>query len=277
MRQSGRKSNRLRPISLELSPLINTEGSCLIKIGNTHVMCSATCETTVPPFLRGQNQGWVTAEYGMLPGSTSQRIKREAAQGKQGGRTQEIQRLIGRSMRCVIDLKKLGERQIIIDCDVINADGGTRTAAITGSYVALHLAIRSLMKKRILKVNPLISQIAAVSCGIYKGEAILDLDYLEDSDAEVDSNFVFAGNGNLIEVQGTAEKEPFSEEQFIAMLKLAKGGAAELFKLQNQVLLGGGLEVLFCGAVKCSLCHSVRHCPRGYHPVIASRHCCVDR
>ncbi|WP_218460626.1 ribonuclease PH [Rickettsia sp. TH2014] len=238
MRQSGRKSNQLRPISLELSPLINTEGSCLIKIGNTHVMCSATCETTVPPFLRGQNQGWVTAEYGMLPGSTSQRIKREAAQGKQGGRTQEIQRLIGRSMRCVVDLKKLGERQIIIDCDVINADGGTRTAAITGSYVALHLAIRSLMKKRILKVNPLISQIAAVSCGIYKGEAILDLDYLEDSDAEVDSNFVFAGNGNLIEVQGTAEKEPFSEEQFIAMLKLAKGGAAELFKLQNQVLLG---------------------------------------
>ena len=195
-------------------------------------MCSATCETTVPPFLRGQNQGWVTAEYGMLPGSTSQRIKREAAQGKQGGRTQEIQRLIGRSMRCVIDLKKLGERQIIIDCDVINADGGTRTAAITGSYVALHLAIRSLMKKRILKVNPLISQIAAVSCGI------LDLDYLEDSDAEVDSNFVFAGNGNLIELQGTAEKNPFSEEQFLAMLKLAKGGAAELFKLQNQVLLG---------------------------------------
>ncbi|HJD67220.1 MAG: ribonuclease PH [Rickettsia endosymbiont of Graphium doson] len=237
MRQSGRKSNQLRPISLELSPLINAEGSCLIKIGNTHVMCSASYDTTVPPFLRNQNRGWITAEYGMLPSSTSQRNKREAAQGKQSGRTQEIQRLIGRTMRSIIDLQKLGERQITIDCDVINADGGTRTAAITGSYVALHLAIRSLMKKRILKVNPLINQVAAVSCGIYKGQPILDLDYLEDSDAEVDSNFVFAGNGNLIEIQGTAEKEPFSEEQFLEMLKLAKAGVSELFKLQNQVLL----------------------------------------
>lgn len=237
MRQSGRKSNQLRPISLELSPLINAEGSCLIKIGNTHVMCSASYDTTVPPFLRNQNRGWITAEYGMLPGSTSQRNKREAVQGKQSGRTQEIQRLIGRAMRSIIDLQKLGERQITIDCDVINADGGTRTAAITGSYVALHLAIRSLMKKRILKVNPLINQVAAVSCGIYKDQPILDLDYLEDSDAEVDSNFVFAGNGNLIEIQGTAEKKPFSEKQFLEMLKLAKAGAAELFKLQNQVIL----------------------------------------
>lgn len=237
MRQSGRKSNQLRPISIELSPLINAEGSCLIKIGNTHVMCSASYDTTVPPFLRNQNRGWITAEYGMLPSSTSQRNKREAVQGKQSGRTQEIQRLIGRTMRSIIDLQKLGERQITIDCDVINADGGTRTAAITGSYVALHLAIRSLMKKRILKVNPLINQVAAVSCGIYKDQPILDLDYLEDSDAEVDSNFVFAGNGNLIEIQGTAEKKPFSEEQFLEMLKLAKAGAAELFKLQNQVLL----------------------------------------
>lgn len=237
MRQSGRKSNQLRPISLELSPLINVEGSCLIKIGNTHVMCSASYDTTVPPFLRNQNRGWITAEYSMLPGSTAQRNKREAVQGKQSGRTQEIQRLIGRAMRSIIDLQKLGERQITIDCDVINADGGTRTAAITGSYVALHLAIRSLMKKRILKVNPLINQVAAVSCGIYKGQPILDLDYLEDSDAEVDSNFVFAGNGNLIEIQGTAEKEPFSEEQFLEMLKLAKAGVSELFKLQNQVLL----------------------------------------
>ncbi|HJD62169.1 MAG TPA: ribonuclease PH [Rickettsia endosymbiont of Degeeriella rufa] len=237
MRHSGRKSNQLRPILLELSPLINAEGSCLIKIGNTHVMCSASYDTTVPPFLRNQNRGWITAEYGMLPSSTSQRNKREAAQGKQSGRTQEIQRLIGRTMRAIIDLQKLGERQITIDCDVINADGGTRTAAITGSYVALHLAIRSLMKKRILKVNPLINQVAAVSCGIYKGKPILDLDYLEDSDAEVDSNFVFAGNGNLIEIQGTAEKESFSEEQFLEMLKLAKAGVSELFKLQNQVLL----------------------------------------
>lgn len=237
MRQSGRKSNQLRPILLELSPLINAEGSCLIKIGNTHVMCSASYDTTVPPFLRNQNRGWITAEYSMLPGSTSQRNKREAVQGKQSGRTQEIQRLIGRTMRSIINLQKFGERQITIDCDVINADGGTRTAAITGSYVALHLAIRSLMKKSILKVNPLINQVAAVSCGIYKGQPILDLDYLEDSDAEVDSNFVFAGNGNLIEIQGTAEKKPFSEEQFLEMLKLAKAGASELFKLQNQVLL----------------------------------------
>lgn len=237
MRQSGRKSNQLRPILLELSPLINAEGSCLIKIGNTHVMCSASYDTTVPPFLRNQNRGWITAEYSMLPGSTSQRNKREAVQGKQSGRTQEIQRLIGRTMRSIINLQKFGERQITIDCDVINADGGTRTAAITGSYVALHLAIRSLMKKRILKVNPLINQVAAVSCGIYKGQPILDLDYLEDSDAEVDSNFVFAGNGNLIEIQGTAEKKPFSEEQFLEILKLAKAGASELFKLQNQVLL----------------------------------------
>lgn len=214
MRQSGRKSNQLRPISLELSPLINAEGSCLIKIGNTHVMCSASYDTTVPPFLRNQNRGWITAEYSMLPGSTSQRNKREAVQGKQSGRTQEIQRLIGRTMRSIIDLQKLGERQITIDCDVINADGGTRTAAITGSYVALHLAIRSLMKKRILKINPLINQVAAVSCGIYKGQPILDLDYLEDSDAEVDSNFVFAGNGNLIEIQGTAEKNLFLKSNF---------------------------------------------------------------
>ncbi|WP_341794031.1 MULTISPECIES: ribonuclease PH [unclassified Rickettsia] len=236
MRPSGRKNNQIRQISIELSPLVNAEGSCLIKIGNTHVMCSATYETSIPPFLRGQGQGWITAEYGMLPGSTNQRIKREAALGKQGGRTQEIQRLIGRSMRAIINLKALGERQIIIDCDVINADGGTRTAAITGSYIALHLAVRSLMNRKALKVNPLITQIAAVSCGIYKGEPIVDLDYLEDSNAEVDANFVFAGNGNLIEVQSTAEQKPFSEEQFLAMLSLARSATSELFKLQNQVL-----------------------------------------
>lgn len=237
MRLDNRKNNQIRAVSIELSPLINAEGSCLIKIGNTHVMCSATFENNVPPFLRGQNQGWITAEYGMLPSSTNQRMKREAAQGKQSGRTQEIQRLIGRSMRSIIDLKMLGEHQIIIDCDVVNADGGTRTAAITGSYIALHLAIRSLMKKRILKVNPLITQIAAISCGIYKGNAIVDLDYLEDSNAEVDSNFVFAGNGNLIEIQGTAEQKSFSEEQLIEMLRLARSATSELLKLQNQVLL----------------------------------------
>lgn len=237
MRPSGRKNSQLRQVSIETSTLINAEGSCLIKFGNTHVMCSASCEGNVPSFLRGQNQGWVTAEYGMLPRSTNQRMKRESAQGKQSGRTQEIQRLIGRSLRTIVDLKTLGERQIIIDCDVINADGGTRTAAITGSYIALHLAIRSLMKRKMLKTNPLITQVAAISCGIYQGQPIVDLDYLEDSEAEVDANFVFAATGNIIEIQGTAEKTPFSEEQFIVMLKMAQQSAAELFKLQNQILL----------------------------------------
>ncbi|XVN43169.1 MAG: ribonuclease PH [Candidatus Rickettsia vulgarisii] len=237
MRPSKRKPNQLRNITVEPSVLNNADGSCLIKFGNTHVICSASCETTVPSFLRGQNQGWITAEYGMLPASTNQRMKRESAQGKQSGRTQEIQRLIGRSMRAAIDLKALGERQIIIDCDVINADGGTRTAAITGSYIALHLAIRSLMARKILKTNPLIRQIAAISCGIYQGQAIVDLDYLEDSNAEVDANFVLSGDGNLIEIQGTAEKEPFSTDQFNEMLKLAKNAASELFIVQNKILL----------------------------------------
>ena len=237
MRAFKRGNNQLRNITVEPSSLINADGSCLIKVGNTHVMCSATYETTLPPFLRGQGQGWITAEYGMLPASTNQRIKREAAQGKQSGRTQEIQRLIGRSMRASTDLKILGERQFIIDCDVINADGGTRTAAITGSYIALHLAIQSLMAKKIIKTNPLVTQVAAISCGIYKGQAMVDLDYIEDSNAEVDANFVFAANGNLIEIQSTAEKEPFSEEQFNEMLKLARNAAAKLFNIQNQILL----------------------------------------
>lgn len=237
MRPSKRKFNQIRPLTIEVSPLINAEGSCMVKFGNTHVICSATMETQVPSFLRGQNQGWVTAEYGMLPRSTKTRVKREAMQGKQSGRTQEIQRIIGRSLRSSIDLKALGERQIIIDCDVINADGGTRTCAITGGYVALHLTIRSLMNKKILKVNPLINQIAAISCGIYKGQPIIDLDYLEDSEADVDANFVFAGNGNIIEIQTSSEKTPFSEEQMIEMLKLAKSAAAEIFTAQNKVLL----------------------------------------
>lgn len=237
MRPSKRKHNQLRNISIEPSVLNNADGSCLIKFGNTHVLCSASCETTVPSFLRGQNQGWITAEYGMLPASTNQRMKRESAQGKQSGRTQEIQRLIGRSMRASVDLKALGEKQIIIDCDVINADGGTRTAAITGSYIALHLAIRSLIDRKMLKTNPLIRQVAAVSCGIYQGKAIVDLDYLEDSNAEVDANFVLAGDGNLIEIQGTAEKDPFSIEQFNEMLELARNAASELFILQNKILL----------------------------------------
>lgn len=237
MRAFKRGNNQLRNITIEPSSLLNADGSCLIKFGNTHVMCSATYETTLPPFLRGQGQGWITAEYGMLPTSTNLRIKREAAQGKQSGRTLEIQRLIGRSIRASTDLKILGERQFIIDCDVINADGGTRTAAITGSYIALHLAIQSLMAKKIIKTNPLITQVAAISCGIYKGQAIVDLDYIEDSNAEVDANFVFAANGNLIEIQSTAEKEPFSEEQFSEMLKLARNAVSKLFNIQNQILL----------------------------------------
>lgn len=237
MRPSARANNQLRNISIEPNILTNAPGSCLIKIGNTHVICSVNYETTVPPFLRGQNQGWVTAEYGMLPSATNQRTKREAAQGKQSGRTHEIQRLIGRSLRAAIDLKALGERQLIVDCDVINADGGTRTAAITGSYVALHLAVRTLMARKILKINPLVKQIAAISCGIYQGQPIVDLDYVEDSNAEVDANFIFASNGHIIEIQSTAEKEAFSEEQFNDMLKLAKNASSKLFQLQNEILL----------------------------------------
>jgi ribonuclease PH len=238
MRPSKRKNNQLREISIEIGVLNNAEGSCIVKFGNTHVICSATIEESLPPFLRGKGQGgWITAEYGMLPRSTNERMKRESAQGKQSGRTQEIQRLIGRSMRASIDLKKLGERQILIDCDVINADGGTRTASITGAYVALYIAVGKLMSKGLLKVNPIIRQISAISCGIRNGESILDLDYIEDSDAEVDANFVFASDGRLIEVQGTAEKDPFTQQQFLEMMKIASEGSAELFKIQNKAIL----------------------------------------
>ncbi len=237
MRPSKRKNDELRQVIIETNFLNNAEGSCMIKFGNTHIICSASIDETVPGFLRGKNQGWLTAEYGMLPRSTHQRMKREATQGKASGRTQEIQRLIGRSLRAVVDLKTLGERQILIDCDVINADGGTRTAAITGSYIALYLAIQNLASKKLLKSNPIISQVAAISCGIRNNEVILDLDYVEDSDAEVDANFVFSSSGKLIEIQGSAEKEPFSEEQFFEMLQIAKKGASELFALQNKALL----------------------------------------
>lgn len=236
MRPSKRKYNQLRPTSIELAPIIKANGSCLIKCGNTHIICSATIENTVPYFLRGQNKGWLTAEYAMLPCSTSGRIKRESVLGKQSGRTQEIQRLIGRSLRACLDLKILGERQIIIDCDVINADGGTRTTAITGGYIALHLAIIQLLEKKILKTNPLISQVAAISCGIYNDQTIVDLDYIEDSEADVDANFVFSNNGNIIEIQGSAEKVPFTDVQLQEMLKLARDAANELFQIQSQVL-----------------------------------------
>lgn len=237
MRPSKRKNNQLRDISIETNILNHAEGSCVIKFGSTHVICSASFDDTVPRFLKGQNKGWVTAEYGMLPRSTNQRMRRESISGKQGGRTLEIQRLIGRSMRAAIDLNLLGERQILIDCDVINADGGTRTAAITGSYVALHLAIRNLMDRKILRKNPLTSQIAAISCGIYNGEAVVDLDYDEDSTAEVDANFVFNQHGNLIEIQGTGEDGDFTTDQLMQMLNLAQDAASKLFAEQNKILM----------------------------------------
>lgn len=237
MRPSKRKNNQLRKISIEPNVLNHAEGSCIIKFGNTHVICSASLDDTVPRFLKGQNKGWITAEYGMLPRSTNQRMRRESTTGKQGGRTLEIQRLIGRSLRSTIDLNLLGERQILIDCDVINADGGTRTAAITGSYVALHLAIRNLIDRKILRKNPLTAQIAAISCGIYNGEIIVDLDYDEDSTAEVDANFVFNQKGNLIEIQGTGEDGDFTTNQLMQMLSLAQNAANELFVAQNKILL----------------------------------------
>jgi len=237
MRPSKRKPDQIREVTIEPNVLNHAEGSCMIKFGNTHVICSASLDESVPRFLRGKNSGWVTAEYGMLPRSTNHRMRRESANGKQTGRTLEIQRLIGRSMRAAVDLKALGERQILIDCDVINADGGTRTAAITGSYVALHLAIRSLIDRKMLRYNPLTSQIAAISCGIYNGQAVADLDYNEDSNAEVDANFVFNQKGNLIEIQGTGEESDFSPAQLMEMIKLASESAKELFTIQNKILL----------------------------------------
>ncbi len=211
----------------------HAEGSCLVKCGNTHVLCTASVEENVPGWMRGSGKGWVTAEYGMLPRSTHQRIDREAAKGKQSGRTQEIQRLIGRALRTVVDMKKLGERQIRIDCDVLQADGGTRTASITGAYVALQEAINYVMKIGLLKETPLIDSVSAISCGIYNGTPVLDLDYDEDSSAETDANFVLTGNGGIVEIQGTAEQTPFSEEEFLTLLSLAKKGCGELKQLQE--------------------------------------------
>jgi len=237
LRPSKRKNNQMRDVSIEKNILNNAEGSCLIKFGNTQVICSASLEHSVPRFLKGKNSGWITAEYSMLPRSTLQRMQRESVKGAQTGRTQEIQRLIGRSLRSAIDLKMLGEKQIIIDCDVINADGGTRTAAITGSYIALHLAIRSLIDQRIIKSNPLKCQIAAISCGVYGGQTIVDLDYIEDSGADVDANFIFGSNGNIIEIQATGEKTDFTQQHLLEMLDLAQKAASKLFQIQNQILL----------------------------------------
>lgn len=236
MRPSGRQHNEKRAVSVEIGTSKYAEGSSLIRFGDTHVLCTASVEERVPPFLRGQGIGWVTAEYGMLPRSTHTRTDREAARGKQSGRTLEIQRLIGRCLRAVTDTKALGERQVRIDCDVIQADGGTRTAAITGGYIALYLALKNLVSKQVLPRVPLSDQVAAISCGIYKGYPVLDLDYSEDSSAEADCNFVLTGTGGIIEIQATAEKEPFSPSIFDELTNLAKCGVAELVRLQKTVL-----------------------------------------
>ena len=236
MRPSGRTTEQLRAITLEAGANKYAEGSCLAKFGDTHVLCTASLSERVPPWLRGQKRGWVTAEYGMLPRSTHTRSDREAARGKQSGRTQEIQRLIGRSLRAVTNLPLIGERQIQVDCDVLLADGGTRTASITGGYVALHLCFQNMLDKGLIEEMPLTDQVAAISCGLYNGTAVADLDYAEDSNAETDANFVLTGNGGIVEIQGTAEKEPFSEAQFGEMLTLAKKGIAELVSEQRRVL-----------------------------------------
>ena len=235
-RSSGRANNEMRSIKLEADVAMHAEGSCMAQFGNTHVLCTASIEDRVPSWLRESGGGWITAEYGMLPRSTHTRTGREAARGKQSGRTQEIQRLIGRSLRAITDLKAMGEIQIRIDCDVIQADGGTRTASITGSYIALYRAFQDRKKRGDLKTIPLIGEVAAVSCGLYKGEAVLDLDYIEDSNAEADANFVLTGEGNIIEIQGTAEETPFAETAFIELLQLAKKGCTELTKIQRHVL-----------------------------------------
>ena len=233
MRPSKRAPDEMRAVTLERGFSKHAEGSCLVKFGDTHVLCTASLEDRVPPWLRGGGTGWVTAEYGMLPRSTGSRMRREASSGKQSGRTQEIQRLIGRSLRAVVDMGALGERQISIDCDVIQADGGTRTASITGAYVALKdclswMQARSMVGDKVLKDN-----VAAISCGIYNGTPVLDLDYDEDSEAETDANFVMTGSGGIVEIQGTAEGAPFSEEEFAALIGLAKKGIGELMDLQN--------------------------------------------
>jgi ribonuclease PH len=234
MRPSGRAADEMRQISLEPGFSKYAEGSCLARFGDTHVLCTASLEDRVPPFLRNTGSGWVTAEYGMLPRSTHTRTDREAAKGKQGGRTQEIQRLIGRSLRAVTNLKALGERQIRIDCDVLQADGGTRTASITGSYVALYIALQKLVAGKILAALPLTDAIAAISCGIHEGEPVLDLDYAEDSKAQADANFVLTGTGGIVEIQATAEQSPFDEARFARMLTLARKGIGELIVAQRR-------------------------------------------
>ncbi|MBC7476953.1 MAG: ribonuclease PH [Pseudorhodobacter sp.] len=236
MRPSGRKLNEMRLVSMEVGVMKHAEGSCLIKMGETHVLCSATIEDKAPPFLKGSGLGWVTAEYGMLPRATNSRMRREAAAGKQTGRTQEIQRLIGRALRAGVDRSALGERQIVIDCDVIQADGGTRCASITGGWVALRLAVNKLLKSGAIVSDPMMDHVAAVSCGIYAGQEVLDLDYIEDSAAGTDSNFVMTGRGKLIEVQMSAEGSTFSRAEMTSLLDLAEAGTAALVAAQLAAL-----------------------------------------
>ncbi len=234
MRPSKRTPDQMREVSVERGFSQHAEGSCLIKFGNTHVLCTASLEERVPPWLRGGGQGWVTAEYGMLPRSTHDRMRREATAGKQSGRTSEIQRLIGRSLRAVVDMKELGERQITIDCDVIQADGGTRTASITGGFIALRECINWMKERSMVTDAVLKDNVAAISCGIYKGTPVLDLDYDEDSAAETDANFVMTGKGGIVEIQGTAEGETFSRDELNQLMDLASAGIADLVKLQNE-------------------------------------------
>src|SRR6202035_1306610 len=228
MRPSQRAANELRKVTIERAVARYAEGSCLVRFGDTHVLCAASLEDKPPPWLRGQGRGWVTAEYAMLPRATSTRTRRESTTGKVSGRTQEIQRLIGRSLRAVVDLPRLGERQITLDCDVLQADGGTRTAAITGAWVALNDCLKWMTQRSILRDNPMREHVAAISCGIVKGDAVLDLDYAEDSTAESDANFVITGSGGLVEVQGTAEGAPFSDTHLLELLALARGGVEKL-------------------------------------------------
>jgi ribonuclease PH len=236
MRPSGRKFDQLRAISFERNYIKHAEGSCLVKFGDTHVLCTASLEERVPPWMKGLGKGWVTAEYGMLPRSTGDRMRREASAGKQSGRTQEIQRLVGRSLRAVVDLVALGEKQITLDCDVIQADGGTRTAAITGSWIALHDCLKWMEARSMFKTWPLKDHVAAISCGIHEGSTVLDLDYIEDSAADTDSNFVMTGSGGIVEIQGTAEGEPFSQDRFLELMSVARKGIDELVGMQKAAI-----------------------------------------
>ncbi len=236
MRPSKRADDEMRKVSFERGVARYAEGSCLVRFGNTHVLCAASLEDKPPPWLRGQGRGWVTAEYAMLPRATASRTRRESSTGRVSGRTQEIQRLIGRSLRAVVDLPRLGERQITLDCDVLQADGGTRTASITGAWVALHDCIQWMTQRSIVRENPLKDHVAAVSCGIIAGAPLIDLDYAENSTAETDANFVMTGAGSLVEVQGSAEGAPFSEQELLRMLALARAGIGDLVALQKAAL-----------------------------------------